>query len=333
VVISQSSAKENVEQLKKEFPEDPIGITGCRSSGEPHPTCEYNYLIVHQGATRIERRISKNNFIELLFLDKNIVQNASDNKIMLALVDMNVISDPRWDLIPIVHKIKANRSKHLQQYAKNVLFKSLSYLGRSKDSIDRVNTLEAGFWLLCSANNFARATIALGNKVPHDTHLLNEFRSEIIKKPGMFDIWSDASGVNLATKVSVARRLEAFREILQVGRIFSYSLIFNDHINAYKFTEATSNYLVKSHAILDAHCYLGLEITKAIEELYEFKCRINDKPPLFHEMFSQLTVNSKPLKKISRQTILLMGINSEKQKIKKYNASLKHLIQKFVKAI
>ena len=333
MVISQSSTKENAEQLKKEFPEAAIGITGCWSSGEPHPPCEYNYLIVHPGPTRIERRISKNNFIELLFLDKNTVQNASDNKIRLALVDINVISDPHWDLIPIVYKIKADRSKHLQQYAKNILFKSLSYLGRSKDSVDAANTLEAGFWLLCSANSFARAIIALDNKVPHDTHLLKEFRKGIKKKPAMFDIWSEASGINLATKVSVARRLDAFREILQVGYIFSYSHIFNDYINAYKFTEATSNYLVKSHAILDAYCYLGLKITKAIEELYEFKCRINDKPPLFHEMFSQLTVNAKPLKKISKQTILLIGINSEEQKIREHNAILKNLIQKFAKSI
>jgi len=328
-----SSTKEITEQLKKEFPEAAIGITGCRSSGEPYPPCEYDYLIVHEGAKRIERRLSKNNFIELLFLDKNTIQNTSENTVILALLDMTVISDPGWDLIPIVYKIKAEFSKHLQQYAKRILFKSLSGLGRFKDAIDAGNTLDAGFWLLNSSNSFAKAIIALNNKVPRGSHLLNDFRTAVAVSPDMFEIWSEATGANLATKVAVTRRLDALQELLRVGSIFSDSIIFSDSKYAYMFIEATSNYLVKSHAIVDAYCYLGLEITRVIDELYELNCRIKGKPPLFHEMFSHLTNNEKPLRKLSMQTIRLIGINSEEQILKEQSSRIKNLIQKVAKNI
>ena len=331
--ISQSSAKEIAEQLKKEFPDSAIGITGCRSSGSSYPNCEFDYIIVQKGAKRMERRIFKKNFIELLFLDKDSVQNSSDDKVVLALLDMNVISDPKWDLIPIVYKIKTDVMNHLQKYAKNTLFKSLSTLGRFQDSIDASNSLDASFWLLSSSNSFAKAIIALNNKVPHDSHLMNEFRKQFAFFPGMFDVWSESSGINLATKVAVSRRLDAFREILQIGSIFSNSSIFSDPKHVYMFAEAKSNYLVKSHEIVDAYCYLGLEITRAIEELYEFKCRIKDKPPLFHKMFSQLTINEKPLKNLSMQTIRLIGINSDEQLINKQGIRLKNLIQKVIKNI
>ncbi len=330
--ISQSSIKKIAEQLKREFPESAIGITGCRSSGEPHPPCEYDYLIVQEGTKRIERRLSNNNFIELLFLDKDTVQNASENMIILALLDMKVISDPSWVLIPIVHKIKSKYSKHLQQYAKRILFKSLSGLGRFKDAIDADNMLDASFWLLSSANSFAKAIIALNDKVPRDSHLLNEFRTTVAVSSDMFEIWSEASGSNLATQVTVTRRLDAFRELLKAGSIFSNSTIFNDPRYTYMFTEATSNYLVKSHAIVDAYCYLGLEITKAIEELYDFKCKIKGEPPLFHKMFSHLITNDKPLK-LSMQTIRLIGINSEEQMLKEQSSRIKNLIQKVAKNI
>ena len=329
--ISLSSTKEIAEQLKKEFPKDAIGITGCRSSGDAHPPCEYDYLIVQDGIKRIERRLIKNNSIELLFLNKESVQDFSDNMTILSLLNMNVISDPSWDLIPIVYKIKEDTLKHLQQYAKNILFKSLSFLGRFKDSIDVGNTLDAGFWLLSSANSFAKAIIALNGKVPHGSHLLNEFRTGITVSSDMFEVLSESSGVNLATKVAVTRRLDALREILQIGSIFSNSTIFNGPKYAYKFTEAKSNYLVKSHEIVDAYFYLGLEITRAIEELYEYKCRIKGKPPLFHEIFNQLNINEKPLRKLSMQTIRLIGINSEEQILIEQSSRIKNLIQKVAK--
>ena len=325
--------KEIAEQLKKEFPEAAIGITGCRSSGEPYPPCEYNYIIVQEGTKRIERRLTKNNFIELLFLDKDTVHNTSENMVILALLDMNVISDPSWDLIPIVYKIKTESSRYLQQYAKRTLFKSLTDLGRFKDAIDEDNTLDAGFWLLNASNSFAKSIIALSSKIPRDSHLLNEFRTVVAVSPDMFKIWFEASGANLATKVAVIRRLDALRELFRVGSIFSDSTIFNDPKYAYIFIEATSNYLVKSHAIVDAYCYLGLEITRVIDELYELKCRIKGNPPLFQEMFRHLTNNEKPLRNLSMQTIRLIGINSEEKILKEQSSNIKSLIQKVAKNI
>lgn len=331
--MTKSLAFEIGNQLKNQYPESAIGLIGCHAAGESNPSCEYDYLIVRDEVQRIERRLIKNNLVDIIFIDKQSIQQNNDYKLILALLDINVISDPNWDIISIVSNIKSNKSKNLNRYAKYSLFKSLSVMGRFNDAINASNILDAGFWLLSSANTFAMAIIALNGKVPRRSHLLQEFRADNITSMNIFELWSEVSGLNLATKVSVTRRLDAIRDVLQTGSTFSASPIFSQHEYAYKIIETKSNYLLKSHSVLDAYCYLGIELTKSVEKLYELRCQNTETVPLFHKMVEQLNVNEKNMKKLDIQTIRLIGINSDEQLLKSQGLNFTNLIKTFAKNI
>ncbi len=331
--MTQNLEYKIAENLKIEFPESAIGLIGCHSSGESNPYCEYDYLIVHDEIQKIERRLINNNLMEIIFIDKHNIQQNNDFNLILALLDINVISDPNWDLISIVSNIKSNVSKYLNRFAKHSLFKSLTVMGRFNDSIEASNILDAGFWLLSSANTFALAITALQGKVPRGSHILHQFRTENLSFMDNFELWSEVSGLNLATKVSVTRRLDAIREVLQIGSFFSTSHIFSQHEYAYMIIEAKSNYLLKTHSVLDAYCYLGLELTKSIEKLYELRCQQTGKIPIFHEIVQQLNDNEKYMKKLDIQTIRLIGINSDEQLLKSQGLRFTNLIKTFAKKI
>lgn len=322
---------EIAEQLKNEFPKSAIGLIGCYSSREFYFACEYDFLIIQEGTKKIERRLINNNFVEIIFINKKSVQNINNFKMIFAFLDMNVISDPHWDLIPTVASIKSESSKHLSKYAKQSLFESLSNIGRFNDAINVNNLLDAGFWLLNSANIFASAIIALNGKIPRNSHILQEFRKNIPNSLNIFELWSEVEGLNFATTVSVTRRLDAIREVLKIGSIFSDSNIFSQHEYAYLIIEAKSNYLVKTHSVLDAYCYLGLELTKSIEKLYELQCQKKGNAPLFHEMIKQLNIQENSLKKISTQTIRLIGINADEQMLRSQGSRFSKLIKTVIK--
>lgn len=318
---------EIAELMKNEFPDSAIGLTGCYSSRESYATCEYDYIIIKEGRKKIERRLINNNFVEIIFLNKQSIQEIKDFKLIFAFLDMNVISDPYWDLIPIVANIKSVSSKHLSKYANQSLFKSLSNMGRFNEAINANNLLDAGFWLLNSANIFASAIIALNGKIPRSSHILQEFRLNSPESLNVFELWSEVSDLNFATKVSVTRRLDAIREVLKIGSVFYDSIFFSQHKYAYLIIEAKCNYLIKTHSVVDAYCYLGFELTKSIEKLYELQCQKKGKAPLFHEIVKQLNIQEKFSKKLSTQTIRLIGINSDEQLLRSRGARFIKLIK------
>ncbi len=327
------SAEYLAKMLRDEFPDSALGLIGCHSSGEAYQPCEYDYLIVSKEVKRFERRLIGENFVDLLFVDEDSILRNTEDPLILALIDMVIISDPRWVLTPAVSKVKAESARHLHTFAHRVMIDSLTAIGRFRDSLDAGNTLDAGFWLMSSAYSLATAFIAYHSAVPRVSHLLSEFRRKADVSGDMFELWSEVMGLNLATDVSVTRRLDAFRDVMHGGSGMSASSFFADSKSTYKLTEARSNYLVKSHAVVDAYCYLGGELTKAIEELYESKCRYMGKTPVYHNMFSHLTGSDESKGEFSMQTVRLMGINPDEHLLRKQGSRFKDLVRSTAKSL
>ncbi|MFQ6135160.1 MAG: hypothetical protein ACE5KU_05035 [Nitrososphaerales archaeon] len=326
-------AEDLAERLQDEFPGSALGLIGCHSSGEAYPPCEYDYLIVSEGKKRFERRLIGERFVDILFVDEDSVLRDAEDLLVLALIDMVAISDPRWILTPVVSKVKAESSRHLRSFARRVMFKSLQDLGRFRDALDAGNTLDAGFWLKSSAYSLATALTAYHGTVPRISHLLSEFRRKADASGDMFELWSEVLGLNLATDVSVTRRLDAFRDVVYAGSGMSASSFFADPKYTYMLTEARSNYLVKSHAVVDAYCYLGGELTRAIEELYELRCRSIGKAPVYQDMFSHLMRGDKSKRWLSMQTVRLIGINPDEHLLREQGSRFKDLIRTVAKSL
>ncbi len=303
------------EALRSEFPNSALSLIGCRSAGEAYPCCEHDYLIISEGEKRFERRIINGQIVDLLFLDEQTLQNAFEDELALALTDLNIIADPRWRIKHQESRINAEAPQRLQRFARQTIFKSLGDLGRHQDSLNVGNLFEADFWLKSSGYNLAMALIASKETVPRRSHLLAEFRRASEDGGDLFSAWSKIQSLDMATDVSVMRRLDALREILERSNATNYS---------YKLAEARSKHLIESHAVVDAYCNLGAELTRTIEEMYESKCRSTGRLPQYHAILSQLLDGSPPL-----QMIRLIGLTPEETVLKEQGAYL----QKTAKSI
>ncbi len=317
--------------LQREFPGSALGLIGCHSSGEAYLPCEYDYLVVSK-ERGFERRLINEEYIDIVFVDEEDLLNVSTDPLILALIDAEVISDPRWVLTPVVSRIKAEASKHLRSFARRVMFKSLSDLGRFQDALDAGNCFDASFWLQSSAYGLAAAFVAYRGSVPRGSHLLPEFRRVADEADGVFEIWSTVLGLNLASKVSVMRRLDAFRDLLQAGSGISSSPVFAELGSTYMLTEARSNYLLRSHAVADAYSYLGLELMRAVEELYEFRCISAGKTPVYQNMFSHLA-RLGASRGLSMQTVRLIGLSSDAYLLRDQGAQFNGVVRSVAKSV
>ncbi len=319
-----------VDVLKDEYPGSAIGLIGCYASGEEYPCCEYDFLIVSNTKSRYERRVIGNKFVDLLFIDESSLDSA-DELFALALIDIIVATDPKWLLTPFVSRFKAESANYLHKFAKHTMFKSLLKLGRFRDAFDKVNNLAAGFWLSTSAYDFASALVAYYGSVPHTSHLLFQFRKTNLSTD-IFELWSKVLSLNLATQVTVTRRLDVLRDILTSGLGILDSSMFPNPSYSYKLAETRIKFLIKSHSIVDAYFYLGYELANIIEKLYELKCKRFGKIPAYHDIINHL-VSSKPNVGMSTQSFRLMGITKDEHILQKQGSSFNNLVKNLAKNI
>ncbi|MCL4437175.1 MAG: hypothetical protein M1503_04525 [Thaumarchaeota archaeon] len=307
--------------LRSEFPNSALGLIGCHTSGEEYPDCEYDYLIISESEKRFERRVINGRIVDLLFLNEATLLNASEERFSLALTDLNIIADPKWSLKHQESRITAEAPQRLQRFARRTIFESLADLGRHQDSFKAGNLFEADFWLKSSGYNLAAAVVASKGAVPRISHLLAEFRIASEDAGDLFGSWSKIQGLDMATDVTVMRRLDALREVLGLEPSDTSKY-------AYQLAEARSKHLVKSHSVVDAYCNLGAELTRTIEEIYESKCRSTSISPQYQNIFSEL-LNSE----LRLQIVRLIGLTSEEALLKERSSYLKDAAKSIAKDI
>ncbi len=305
--------------LRSEFPNSAIGLIGCHAAGEAYPDCEYDYLIISEGKKRFERRVVNGRVVDILFLNEETLLNAPEDQLALALTDLNILVDPQWSLKHQESCISAKTPQLLKRFARRTIFESLADLGRHQDAFKVGNLFEADFWLRSSGYNLASAVIASKGTVPRRSHLLDEFRRASGDAGDLFGDWSKTQGLDMATEVTVMRRLDALREVLELEQSDASKY-------AYQLAEARSKHLVKSHSVADAYCNLGAELTRTVEEVYESKCRSTGRSPQYHDIFNQLLNGDRRL-----QIVRLIGLTSEETVLEERSIHLQNTAKSIAK--
>jgi len=318
--------------LIDEFPDSSIGIIGCHSNGENYHSCELDYLVI-SCEDGFERRLVNNSFVDILFVSKESLQANRSNKLSLSLLDMTVISDPSWVLNPLVSTVKGNSSKYRDVFAKEKVFNALSDISRFEESLQSNHYLEADFWLKSSAYNLASALIAQQGEVPRISHILSEFRNQASSYEDLFQSWVEALGLNLATDISVARRLEAFRELVLSNSSFPDTQTFYSPNLTYKLAEKRAKSLINLHLITEAYCYLGFELIISIKDLYDYNCNVLEKAPEYPYILSSFKKKDQSNKLLSVQTIKLLDLNVEEHNLNKLGSHFKTIIRSYAKEI
>jgi len=313
-----------VSELKTEFPNSSIGLIGCRTTNELYPPCEYDFIITLPRRNEIERRRILNNFVDILFIDPATFLDNSIDFMELALVDMKIITDPRWILTPLSHSYKEDSAKYYHFQAKRDIFKSIAELGRFEQSLQTGEILAAGFWLATSCYSLSSSLISYNKITPRSSHILSEFRK--VKLPSeVFEIWSEIIGLRYATEITVYRRLEALRDVVnKISKIESNSKF--DPKLTYLLNEAKVNHLIRKHATIDAFVALGIELNRQIKILYELKCQKYNEPIKYDLILENLEKKDKSFIGLSKQTIRMINVSYDNKGIKEQASILKDFL-------
>jgi hypothetical protein len=313
-----------VSELKTEFPNSSIGLIGCRTTNEKYPPCEYDFIITLPDKHEVERRRILNNFVDILFIDPDTFLDNSIDFMELALVDIKIITDPRWILTSLSHSYKKDSAKYYHSQAKREIFKSIAELSRFEEAFQVDKILAAGFWLATSCYSLSSSLISYNRMTPRSSHILSEFRK--VKLPSeIFEIWSEIIGLRYATGITVYRRLEALRDVVhKISKIESNSQF--DPKLTYLLNEEKVNHLIKKHAVVDAFVSLGIELNRQIKILYELKCQKYNESVKYELIFENLGEKEKPFDRFSKQTIRMINVSYDIKGIKEQASILKDFL-------
>lgn len=243
----------------------PVGLGGCRNSDYFFEICDYD-LTVFDGKS------SQNEFVE--FKDEIInlhhgSLSESQSEVLLQYDNMKIIQDESWDLRMLLSKIKEKKSSLLKDYAKNSLIESLFCCEKAKQGIENSNVF-APCWQKCASFYLAEGIVALNQRIPSPTHMLDmmrKFEKNTINEK--ISVVNETVGIERATPSLLERMVKS-----TIG--FSDKIENNNHsiIIQKKF-----DYFLKNSMLTDCYFYLGC-INK--QNFVKIKHSVDKEPDLIH---------------------------------------------------
>ena len=218
----------------------PVGIGGCTTGCDSFDSCECN-VTVFDGKHCNDEIIQRGDFIKI----SHGSLDDSDTDALVQYDQMRIISDPCWQLQPLIAKVKERRYRIFSDHAKNCILNSIFCCTRAKNGID--SDVFAPCWQKSALIYLADSILALNNCRPSPSHTLEKLRKfEKNSITERISVIHDTLGIERATPSLLSRMCKS-----TIG--FSKQIENNGH---YMIIQAKHDYFVKNSMLADCYFYL-----------------------------------------------------------------------------
>ena len=223
--------------------EHPIALGGCRAQKIHYDCCDYNIVIFD----------NTNNPDSVVQIDNGFVRlhhanlNESRIEILNKYDNLEIISDPKWELKIFLSKINEKKSSISQAYSRKCIVESQVCLVKAKNGLD-ISDPFTSCWVKCAAYFLIDAILSLNNKQNCPVHTLNSIRK---LKPNTLNdslsLITECIGFERSTNSLLFRMLKSTQG-------FSDMIEKNNHS---KIIKNKADYLIKNSLLSDCYFYLG----------------------------------------------------------------------------
>lgn len=243
----------------------PVGRSGCRTGENSFDTCDYDVTVFDNQLHKDEIIQFQNKFVHVhhgFLSEKN-------SKVLIQYDNMKILQDESWELRMLLSKINEKKQILYKDYAKNSFLDSLFCCEKAKQGIKEANVF-APFWQKCAAYFLADGIMALNNRRPSPTHMLEEMRNfEKNSINEKISIVNETIGIERSTPSLLERILKSTIGLSDLLEKNNHSLVIQrQHDN-----------FIKNSMLSDCYFYLGY-INKEI--FSTFRDSILKQPDLIH---------------------------------------------------
>jgi len=320
----------------KTYPTNEIAIIGCHSSGSARRSCEYDLLVISRDP--ISEKFVKvgDSFAELIFRNEREVRQPLP-ELALSLASAVPLRDNSLLLLSSISECRRNFSANCAALMETRLASSLKAVGRVDELLAADETVDADFWLLSAACDYAYAELLNSEMVPAPSHLLSQIKSIPKGKRVSFKSWADASGLELASRASCENRLESLSVVYDVLRTTSASVEVLPQLGRYKDAEAFTLLEMKAGELMDSmqsvECfsYLGTETVRSVIDLYSLHASNLEMAKDYTNTIRDLAFGKDRL--ISEEVLRSLGLVRSSQMLRDAAVGLKTAVSALAKKI
>ena len=254
-----------------------VGLTGCRSMGRGTEACEYDLLLILQERNPSSTLRIGEGFVDLAFSTESELRNPRDPEVALSLAFVKPIRDKDLLLSSSTSEAREQLGRNFQRSTEERLASSLKAIGRAEQFLSKGAAEDADFWLMSAGYDFAYAWLEASKTIPSPSHLLSQVRQVSKGQPGMFEAFSNATGLGVASRTSCGGRLDA------LGLVYD---LFSEQREAGPSRDSTrasfellgrkSGAAIKTSQPADSYCFLGLEISNTLPRVLASRAERKD---------------------------------------------------------
>lgn len=242
-----------------------VGVVGCSSRGIDRYSCEFDIVVVT--ADRLPPTSLKYGdvYVDATFVtDKDVLKPASPEH-SLSLAYLKPVRDASLLLSTAAAASAAVLEESASKASRTRLATSLKALGRAEASLAKEELVDADFWLLDAAYEFAYALLYSRESLPSPSHLLAQLRASAAGLPQGFEGVSMGAGLEAAGRAGCGARLEGvgvLHDLLRETSGASADSGWSDVKS--EIMAAKARELMTRIELAECYSYLGQELVEGI---------------------------------------------------------------------
>jgi hypothetical protein len=247
-----------------------LAVVGCHAREIERPSCELDVVLITN-----ERRPNStvkigDVFLDLFFVSEKDALRPASPEHAVSLAYAKTVRDTSLILSTSLASNLAVLASSALRSSTQRLASALKSLGRAEDAISKGSAINADYWLLSAAYDYAYSLLYSREVPPSPSHLLGQLKGQSRGPPRSFESISRGAGLENSSRRSCGARLD--------GLAVLYDVLGGGHegIKAVRPMWSTTRFdCVSSKAkelnrrIEHAECYsyLGIEVLNALRQL------------------------------------------------------------------
>ena len=193
-----------------------LTIVGCHARGFERPSCEVDVVVVtNEKRPNSTLRIG-NLFLDLFFVSGREVLKPSSPEYAVSLAHAKTVRDTSLILSTSLASNVAVLTNSARRSSSQRLASALKSLGRAEEALSKGSAIDADYWLLSAAYDYAYSLLYSEEVPPSPSHLLGQLKSQSKTTPRSFESFTTGAGLENSSRRNCESRLDGLAVMYDV---------------------------------------------------------------------------------------------------------------------
>jgi hypothetical protein len=247
-----------------------LAIVGCHARGLERPSCELDVVVVtNEKRPNSTVRIGEV-FLDLFFASEKEVLKPSNPEHSVSLAHAKTVRDTSLVLSTGLLSNVALLTNSARRSSSQRLASALKLLSRAEEALSRDSAIDADYWLLSAAYDYAYSWLYSKEVPPSPSHLLGQLKSQSKGTLKNFESFSRGAGLEKSSRASCGSRLDGVAVLYDVlGGGHEGDRVIRPTWSATRLECLGSKTRELNQRVEHAECYsyLGTETLNALRQL------------------------------------------------------------------